>query len=72
MNIQEQIEWLRKMIRRWHEAASPPDQLNRLIEVKDTMEKLNAALGSIAANTCCDKCQEAALVAREALNQTGE
>ena len=31
------------------------------------IEELEAALRSIAANTCCDKCQEAALVAREAL-----
>lgn len=29
---------------------------------------LVAALESIAANTCCDRCQEAALVARAALN----
>lgn len=28
---------------------------------------LEAALSSIARNTCCDKCQEAALVARAAL-----
>lgn len=31
------------------------------------IEQLEAALKSIAKNTCCDKCQEAALVAREAL-----
>lgn len=29
--------------------------------------KLMEALESIANNTCCDKCQEAALVAKEAL-----
>lgn len=29
--------------------------------------KLEAALLSIASNTCCDRCQEAALVARAAL-----
>lgn len=29
--------------------------------------ELKAALSSIARNTCCDKCQEAALVARAAL-----
>ncbi len=33
----------------------------------DLIERLQAALQSIAANTCCDKCQEAALVARAAL-----
>lgn len=31
---------------------------------------LEAALRSIAANTCCDKCQEAGLVARAALAKT--
>ena len=31
------------------------------------IEKLEAALRSIAANTCCDSCREAALVARKAL-----
>lgn len=34
------------------------------------IEQLEAALQSIAANTCCDKCQEAALVARAALADT--
>ena len=36
---------------------------------KDEIEKLRAALRSIAANTCCDLCQEAALVARAALGE---
>ena len=31
------------------------------------IERLREALQSIAANTCCDKCQEAALVAKAAL-----
>jgi hypothetical protein len=31
------------------------------------LERMKAALESIAANTCCDRCQEAALVARLAL-----
>jgi hypothetical protein len=35
-------------------------------------ERLKAALQSIASNTCCDKCQEAALVARRALGLTLE
>lgn len=30
--------------------------------------RLERALQSIAANTCCDKCQEAALVAKKALS----
>jgi hypothetical protein len=31
------------------------------------VERLRAALKSIARNTCCDRCQEAALVAKAAL-----
>ncbi len=31
--------------------------------------ELEAALSSIARNTCCDRCQEAALVARAALGE---
>jgi len=34
------------------------------------IERLREALGSIARNSCCDKCQEAALVARKALGET--
>lgn len=33
----------------------------------EEIERLREALKSIAANTCCDNCQEAALVARAAL-----
>ena len=33
-------------------------------------EMFREALESIAKNTCCDRCQEAALVARSALNKT--
>ena len=33
------------------------------------IEKLEAALRSIAANACCDSCREAALVARKALGK---
>ena len=36
-------------------------------EAADRIEKLEAALRSIAANACCDSCREAALVARKAL-----
>jgi hypothetical protein len=36
------------------------------------IEALEKALRSIAANTCCDKCQEAALVARAALERKDE
>jgi hypothetical protein len=39
----------------------------RYRELQLRNEALEPALRSIAANTCCDKCQEAALVARAAL-----
>ena len=35
--------------------------------LRKRLAKLEAALSSIASNTCCDGCQEAALVARAAL-----
>ena len=35
-------------------------------------ERLKAALQSIANNTCCDQCQEAALVAKAALDAARE
>jgi len=38
----------------------------------DLIERLQVALQSIAANTCCDKCQEAALVARAALENKND
>ena len=37
------------------------------MKAADRIEKLEAALRSIAANACCDSCREAALVARKAL-----
>lgn len=36
-------------------------------QVQEQRNKYIEALRSIAANTCCDKCQEAALVAKKAL-----
>lgn len=44
----------------WRKAMKP---------AADRIEALELALRSIAANTCCDKCQEAALVARTALGE---
>jgi hypothetical protein len=38
-----------------------------LVDCIEENEKLREALESIAKNTCCDKCQEAALVAKAAL-----
>jgi len=40
--------------------------------MKKRIAELEAALSSIARNTCCDKCQEAALVARAALGGKDE
>lgn len=41
-------------------------------EAADLIEKLEAALRSIAANACCDSCHEAALVARKALEMKND
>jgi hypothetical protein len=38
------------------------------LEETTRRRRLERALQSIAANTCCDKCQEAALVAKKALS----
>ena len=38
-----------------------------VFDAANRIEKLEAALRSIAANSCCDSCREAALVARKAL-----
>jgi hypothetical protein len=40
---------------------------NELVQLRAERDRLREALGSIAKNTCCGKCQEAALVARAAL-----
>jgi len=42
---------------------------NILKDSKKIIEQLREALRSIASNTCCDRCQEAALVARAALKE---
>jgi len=50
---------------------NPPSRetlaLRIVLASADITDKLAKALESIALNTCCDRCQEAALVAREAL-----
>ena len=48
------------------------DLCKELERAADRIEKLEAALRSIAANTCCDSCREAALVARKALEGKDE
>ena len=40
-----------------------------MIEAATEIERLREALQSIAKNTCCDTCREAALVARKALGE---
>jgi hypothetical protein len=42
---------------------------NILKDSKKIIEQLREALQSISNNTCCDNCQEAALVARAALKE---
>ena len=44
-----------------------PNVVQPISEAADEIERLRAALRSIAANACCDSCREAALVARAAL-----
>ena len=44
----------------------------RIAELEAENQRLRDALRSIAANTCCDRCQEAALVAKAALLGGGE
>jgi hypothetical protein len=41
---------------------------SELAAARAEVARLREALGSIARNTCCDRCQEAALVARAALD----
>ena len=47
--------------------ARPATTKQICFDAADRIEKLEAALRSIAANACCDSCREAALVARKAL-----
>ena len=54
------------------DSASIGDAWNLCAEAADEIERLRAALRSIAKNTCCDRCQEAALVARAALERAAE
>jgi len=42
------------------------------VYLMDEIERLREALRSIASNTCCDRCQEAALVARAALQEKSD
>ena len=62
------------------EAADEIERLRKKIKFKNGIieklsheeDRLREALASIASNTCCDKCQEAALVAQSALDAEQE
>jgi hypothetical protein len=41
----------------------------QIIELQAKLDKAKTGLSSIARNTCCDRCQEAALVARTTLGE---
>ena len=43
------------------------DMADAYLDLYDEVQRLRAVLESIAKNTCCEGCQEAALVARAAL-----
>ena len=47
--------------------AALPDLEAAYLDLYDEVQRLRAVLESIAKNTCCEGCQEAALVARAAL-----
>ena len=49
------------------EITAEGDAQKRIEQLEADLAAMREALQSIAANTCCDKCQEAALVARAAL-----
>jgi formylmethanofuran dehydrogenase subunit E len=63
----DEIERLRKDYALAWENHLLHEQLFVLTEAK--IERLRKALQSISNNTCCDNCQEAALVARAALKE---
>jgi hypothetical protein len=68
-DLEETREADKKNLDAWHESAGR--HCDRADRAEARIAKLEAALRSIAANTCCDKCQEAALVARAALGREG-
>ncbi len=53
----------------YEEPLTEPDQL--CWDAADEIERMRAALQSIADNTCCEGCQEAARVAKSALGENG-
>ena len=70
------VEWLNEM-RIYEENSEETTEaftrtIARISADAETIRALREALRSIAANTCCERCQEAALVARAALAQGEE
>ena len=53
----------------WEELADSDRPDEDCQEAADEIERLRDVLQSISNNTCCDNCQEAALVARAALKE---
>jgi len=64
------VEELQEEMEFWKASSEEADGMMKEAEAK--IERLRAALESIANNTCCDPCQEAKLVAKAALEQDHE
>jgi len=76
LELRTAMRFRERTIREWRLRAERAEQMldgsvNAAAGLKGRAEKAEAALESIAANTCCDRCQEAALVARAALAHKG-
>lgn len=74
MDVTELVERLRNRARSVPRGTNEPQMCRDHNEAADALEAqaaeiaaLHGALSSIARNTCCDRCQEAALVARAVL-----
>jgi bacterioferritin-associated ferredoxin len=52
--------------------ATESPMIHKIKQQHKRIQQLETALHSIAANTCCGKCQEAALVARAALEKSDD
>lgn len=66
--LTEASEWCHRSI--WDDKVNMELDLEPLLGfAAHKIRQYETALRSIAANTCCDKCQEAALVAQAALGE---
>ena len=69
----QQAQAVARLTESLRETKVDRDEANRCWQgAEAALAHLRTALRSIAANTCCNNCQEAALVAREALRAGGE